>query len=256
MRRCGLLLLALVAIGVTGAARPAAAAEPVTRTFGAPLERAWETVLAVLRSLGWEPEREEPGIGTIVTTPRDFDFREFGIYAQGTRHLLRLSVRAAGEGRASVVVEREVFREERILWMKERKLVPVADRSVETAVLDAIERSLPAVAPVPAGPAAAPGQTGARAEFSVKATYRVSGTAPGALLTYRNAAGETEQASVTLPWELSFTAKGGNFLYVSAQNEGAAGSVACEILLDDVGRTNSTSSGPYVIATCSNAAER
>ncbi|HLE43931.1 MAG TPA: hypothetical protein VJB36_07940, partial [Methylomirabilota bacterium] len=71
-----------------------------------------------------------------------------------------------------------------------------------------------------------------------------------------NARGGTEQASVRLPWEMSFDAKGGSFLYVSAQNHGVAGSVTCEILLDDENRTNSTSTGAYVVAECSNAAER
>jgi hypothetical protein len=61
---------------------------------------------------------------------------------------------------------------------------------------------------------------------------------------------------VRLPWEMSFDAKGGSFLYVSAQNQSASGSVTCEILLDDESRTSSTSNGAYVIAECSNAAER
>jgi hypothetical protein len=61
---------------------------------------------------------------------------------------------------------------------------------------------------------------------------------------------------VRVPWEASFDAKGGSFLYVSAQNEATAGSVTCEILLDGESRTTSTSSGAYVIAECSNAAER
>jgi hypothetical protein len=87
-------------------------------------------------------------------------------------------------------------------------------------------------------------------------TYRVKGTAGSAVLTYRNARGGTEQSSVRLPWELSFDAKGGLFLYISAQNESTTGSVTCEILLDDETRTSSTSSGAYVIAECSNAAER
>ena len=95
-----------------------------------------------------------------------------------------------------------------------------------------------------------------RGEFTFKVTYRVKGTAGSAVLTYRNARGGTEQTSARLPWELSFDAKGGLFLYVSAQNESTTGSVTCEILLDDETRTSSTSSGAYVIAECSNAAER
>jgi hypothetical protein len=115
--------------------------------------------------------------------------------------------------------------------------------------------------PPPAAPAPVPGPTAmappsARSEFTYKVTYRVKGTAGSAMLTYRNARGGTEQASVRLPWEVSFDAKGGSFLYVSAQNQGVSGSVTCEILLDDEARTNSTSTGAYVVAECSNAAER
>src|SRR3546814_4654011 len=71
------------------------------------------------------------------------------VYAEGTRHKLTLLIKPADAGRTSVSVVREVFREERILWMKERKPLPTTDRSVELAVLAAIESSLPppAVAP-------------------------------------------------------------------------------------------------------------
>jgi hypothetical protein len=87
-------------------------------------------------------------------------------------------------------------------------------------------------------------------------TYRVRGSAGAAALTYRNVQGGTEQTRVRLPWEVSFDAKGGTFLYVSAQNPGVEGSVTCEIALDGEVRTSSTSTGAYVIAECSNAAER
>ena len=137
-----------------------------------------------------------------------------------------------------------------------------ADRSVETSVLDAIVKAglaaSPAAAAAPPPPALPPGgpPEGGRGEFTYKVTYIVKGTAPGAMLTYRNPRGGTEQTSVRLPWESSFTVKGGEFLYISAQNEGTSGSVTCEILLDGVSRTNATSSGAYVIAECSSAAGR
>jgi hypothetical protein len=41
-----------------------------------------------------------------------------------------------------VSVEREVYSEERILWMTERKPVPATDQAVELGVLDAIQKSL------------------------------------------------------------------------------------------------------------------
>jgi hypothetical protein len=39
-------------------------------------------------------------------------------------------------------VERELYTEERILWMTERKPVTATDQTVETGLLDAIQKSL------------------------------------------------------------------------------------------------------------------
>jgi hypothetical protein len=282
-------LVALIALA--GVAEIAAQPAPVSRVFAGPLDKVWSAAEATLKSLGWNLDQKNQAIGSIVTDSRSIDFKEFGVYGDGTRHKLRVSVTAAGEGQTSVTVERELYREERILWISNKKAIETSDRSVETAVLDALARVVPAVAagpppspspsPVPGSPpgasaspiagvppvtapppgtappsvAAAPPGSG-RGEFPFKVTYRVKGTAGSAVLTYRNARGGTEQSNARLPWELSFDAKGGLFLYVSAQNEGTSGSVTCEILLDGETRTSSTSSGAYVIAECSNAAER
>jgi len=261
------ILIALLAAPAGLPAQPAAA--PLTRIFAGPVDQLWDVTQSVLKSLGWSIDEKDKATGWILTDSRSVDFRDFGVYGDGTRHKLRLTVKAAGEGRTAVSVERELYREERILWMKERKPLQATDRNAEVAVLDGIERTVPAVlaaAPVPTPPAAPPAPPSppvaatrpgsSRGEFTYKVTYRVKGTSGGAVLTYRNAMGGTEQASVRLPWELSFDAKGGSFLYVSAQNQGVLGSVTCEILLDDESRTTSTSSGAYVIAECSNAAER
>jgi hypothetical protein len=272
---CGLVLAALA----VAAQAPAQSSAPPSRVFVAPADQVFDVTESVLRSLGWSVDQKDKANGWILTDARSVDFRNFGVYGEGARHKLRLTGKAAGEGRATVTVERELYREERILWMVERKPLPAADRSVETAVLDGIESSVPAVAAAPApravaappAPAAAPSAPPAtapaapstaarsgqsRGEFTFKVTYRVKGTAGSVALTYRNAKGGTEQGSVRLPWEMSFDAKGGSFLYVSAQNQSASGSVTCEILLDDESRTSSTSNGAYVIAECSNAAER
>jgi hypothetical protein len=39
-------------------------------------------------------------------------------------------------------VRREVFEERRILWQKERKILPTPETAVEESLLDAIERLL------------------------------------------------------------------------------------------------------------------
>ncbi len=253
--------------------------QAVTRIFAAPPDRVWAMAESVLKSLGWSIDEKDKAGGWILTDSRAVDFKDFGVYGEGTRHKLRVTLRPMAEGWTSVAVERELYREERILWMKERKPLQTTDRSIELTVLDGIANNVPAVAaapaptpgaaptpaPAPARPSAPGGgssgsavasRSGSRGEFTYKITYRVTGSAGAAHLTYRNAEGGTVQQSVRIPWELSFDAKGGTFLSVSAQNQGVAGSVTCEILLDGESRTTSTSSGAYVIAECSNSAER
>ena len=53
-----------------------------------------------------------------------------------------LTLKAAGEGRTTVSVERELYSEERILWMTERKPVAATEQTVETGILDAIQKVL------------------------------------------------------------------------------------------------------------------
>ncbi len=82
--------------------------------------------------------------------------------------------------------------------------------------------------------------------------YAVSGSAASVSLTYTNATGGTEQiASASLPWGKSFTAQSGAFVYVSAQNNGSAGTVTATITVNGKVLQTSTSSGAYVIATAS-----
>jgi hypothetical protein len=88
--------------------------------------------------------------------------------------------------------------------------------------------------------------------YSIK--YRVSGTTTRASLTYENESSNTEQIVVSLPWSESFTAEKGQFLYISAQNEKGSGSIKCEILQGGEVIEEATSSGAYVIASCSGSA--
>lgn len=71
------------------------------------------------------------------------------------------------------------------------------------------------------------------------------------MLTYANAQGGTEQVTVALPWSASYNMSQGDFLYVSAQNQEAAGDVTTTIQVDGNTFKTSTSSGAYVIATAS-----
>jgi hypothetical protein len=83
-----------------------------------------------------------------------------------------------------------------------------------------------------------------------KITYKVAGPTSRASLTYQNEQGATEQATVNVPWEKSFNAVPGDFLYISAQNEKDGGGITCEILVNGVSAKKATSTGGYVIATC------
>jgi hypothetical protein len=122
-------------------AAPAQAAE-VTQTFPAPVDKVWATTVAVLKHLGWDIDKEDRGIGWITTESRRVEGEDYGVYAKGTRHRLTLHVKAAGEGRTTVSVERTVFKRERILWMDKDEPVQVSGREVEHAVLAAIGKSL------------------------------------------------------------------------------------------------------------------
>jgi hypothetical protein len=92
-------------------------------------------------------------------------------------------------------------------------------------------------------------------DASCSVVYSVGGTASSASLTLTNASGNTEQLeSVSIPWTRTLTMPCGDFVYVSAQNNGASGSVTCRITSDGASIETAESSGAYVIATCSGSA--
>lgn len=79
--------------------------------------------------------------------------------------------------------------------------------------------------------------------------YTVTGTAATVDVTYENSSqGTSQDSGVTLPWSYSFTGHAGDFVYISAQNDGASGNVTATIYKNDTVFKQSTSSGAYVIA--------
>lgn len=82
-------------------------------------------------------------------------------------------------------------------------------------------------------------------------TYQVTGSARRVAVTYENDQGGTEQRDTAVPFSWTGTFAPGDFAYISAQNQGAGGSVTCHILVDGIEWKTSTSRGAYVIATCS-----
>ncbi len=119
-----------------------ASAGPVSRTFAVSADHAWTTAERVLKILGWDIDKTDRSIGWITTDSRRVEGEDYGVYAKGMRHRLRINVKAEGDKRTTVTVERTVFKRERILWIDNDESVTTTDQTVEKDVLAAIERSL------------------------------------------------------------------------------------------------------------------
>ncbi|RIK35109.1 MAG: hypothetical protein DCC58_20875 [Chloroflexi bacterium] len=93
----------------------------------------------------------------------------------------------------------------------------------------------------------------------MRVTYRVEhSTSPSEMsLTYATDQGGTAQEDVRVSrWEKNYTMSRGDFAYISVQNGIDSGTVTCEILLDGRPWKKTTSSGAYVIASCSGSVGR
>ena len=133
------LVLALILV-----AAPVAALEPVTHTFPTPIDRVWTVTDRVLKQLGWDIDKADRTIGWITTDSRRLEGQgeDYGVYAKGVRHRLTITMKAAGESRTSMTVERAVFKRERILWMDKDEPLTPQDQKVERDLIAAIERAL------------------------------------------------------------------------------------------------------------------
>lgn len=134
-----LAMLVALTLAVAG---PAGAAEPLARTFGAPADRVWAVTEAMLKHLGWDIDKADRTIGLISTDSRRVEGEDYGVYAKGIRHRLRLQIKAVGDRQASVTVQRELFRRERILFVDQDEPLTATDQNVERALLDAIGKAL------------------------------------------------------------------------------------------------------------------
>lgn len=91
---------------------------------------------------------------------------------------------------------------------------------------------------------------GLRKEYNI--TLSVTGTAPGASITYVNDTGGTEQiGSAKIPWTKTYNCTGSKHFYISAQNEYSEGTIVVTIYKDNVAIKTARSSGSYVIAETS-----
>jgi hypothetical protein len=141
IRRIGILVLGL-GLGFAAAPDRSWTADAPSRTFNAPVDRVWAVTESILKSLGWDIDQSDRAVGWILTDSRGVEFKDYAVYGKGLRHKLRIALKAAGEGRTTVSVERELYTEERILWMTERKPVTATEQTVETGLLDAIQKAL------------------------------------------------------------------------------------------------------------------
>jgi hypothetical protein len=119
-----------------------AAAQDITRTFNVPADRAWSVTEAVLKQLGWDIDKADRSIGWITTESRMVQGEDYGVYAKGTRHRLRIIIKEAGAGKSAITVERSLFKRERILFVDNDEPLTTTDRSVEESVLAAIGKAL------------------------------------------------------------------------------------------------------------------
>ncbi len=134
-----LLLLALAGPVVAG---------PLSQTFGVSADHAWTTTERVLKVLGWDIDKADRAIGWLTTDSRRVEGEDYGVYAKGVRHRLRINIKAEGGHKAEggqktrISVERTVFKRERILWVDKDEPVAATDQAVEKDVLAAIGKSL------------------------------------------------------------------------------------------------------------------
>lgn len=91
--------------------------------------------------------------------------------------------------------------------------------------------------------------------------YEVEGTAKSVDITMESTSGTSQQSNLKVPLSSKSGSRGltvemnrGDFVYISAQNQGSSGSVTCRITVDGAVVSTVTSSGGYTIATCSGTA--
>ena len=86
--------------------------------------------------------------------------------------------------------------------------------------------------------------------------YSISGSADYVGITARNSEGGTEQHEVNVPYYHTLSMRGGEFVYLSAQNQGRSGNVHVSIRVDGNILQEASASSPFGIATASGSVPR
>jgi hypothetical protein len=141
-----LLLVPVVAAG--GPAEVGAQERPLGDTLAAPMERAWAATQAALVEQGWGIDLADATAGVIVTKSHRIAGDDAGIQARNRRLRLRLRLEPVTPGETRIVIERELFERERVLWVEKDDAIVVhdplilRDQRLERRLLAAIRKAL------------------------------------------------------------------------------------------------------------------
>ena len=124
-------------------------------------------------------------------------------------------------------------------------------RKILVPVLLTLGLAVAACSDVTAGPAASE-------PTASTVVYEVEGSAESVSVTLQTPTGISQQNDLSVPVINKAGTQGlridafpqGEFVYISAQNEGEFGDVTCRITVDDEVISENTASGGFAIATC------
>jgi hypothetical protein len=106
------------------------------------VDRVWTVTRSVLKSLGWDIDKEDRDVGWITTDSRRVEGENYGVYEKAVRHRLRIVIKGGSGAVADVTIERRLYKSERKVFVTTEEDVPVKDHDVERKILDEIGRSL------------------------------------------------------------------------------------------------------------------
>jgi len=142
MTRRDFALGAVAALAAGALAPGRAAADGITRSFQAPVDRVWTVTVSTLKSLGWDVDKEDRSVGWLTTDSRRVEGDNYGVYEKALRHRLRITIKGRDNGRTEVTIERRLYKSERQVFVTKEEDVPLKDHDVERKILDDIGRSL------------------------------------------------------------------------------------------------------------------
>jgi 2-phospho-L-lactate transferase/gluconeogenesis factor (CofD/UPF0052 family) len=137
----------VAAVTLAGPLAAGAAEVAVVELPPAPMERVWRATEAALRELGWGIDHADRTIGVLVTESHRLAGDDEGIQARTRRLRLRVRLVPATERETRVVIERELFDRERVLWVEKDDPIVLRDAlgpdpGLERRLVAAIRKAL------------------------------------------------------------------------------------------------------------------